>query len=465
MTAMPPKAESLRSSDMRKDRAKQIYRALMCDPDASSLEAAREYLTEQLELAEQIPGGMPDSIDVLDTWVAQNASHVADQYSEYLADRKKGGPRRFFKNRAHAQYFIRGVAPTKLVDGSWLYSTLRHTSDWRYHGLIRTYLEELGDGEPSQNHVSLYQKLIADLECDPLDTLSDDHYVQGALQLALGHLGDDFAPEVIGFNLGYEQLPLHLLISSFELNELGIDPYYFTLHITIDNASTGHAYKAVKALRDLIPPNDRDAFMKRVRAGYQLNELGKGTSSVIASFDIDAEVVEMLERKRVFGQHMHSDYCKLEGRTVNEWLAEPGSIPAFLEVLQAKGWIKRGEPVAESRFWRLIEGDGAAMFGVFSEYEKQLLKDWITEGEIPGDRENPFRLRFRHHPLASSLTGSQSPTPEDEALLKAVLTSSHGAPFDELVPLLAPHMHATALGLDATRAFAHTFASRPNGAH
>ena len=58
----------------------------------------------------------------------------------------------------------------------------------------------------------------------------------------------EYLPEVIGYNLGYEQLPLHLLISSYELSELGIDPYYFTLHVTIDNASTGHAQKAVQAV-------------------------------------------------------------------------------------------------------------------------------------------------------------------------------------------------------------------------
>ncbi len=54
------------------------------------------------------------------------------------------------------------------------------------------------------------------------DDLSDDHYIQGALQLAMAHHADQFLPEIIGFNLGYEQLPLHLLITAYELKELGI---------------------------------------------------------------------------------------------------------------------------------------------------------------------------------------------------------------------------------------------------
>ena len=83
--------------------------------------------------------------------------------------------------------------------------------------------------------------------------LEDDHYLQGALQLALGVCADEFLPEVIGFNLGYEQLPLHLLITAYELSELGIDPYYFTLHVTIDNASSGHACKAAQSVLNLLP--------------------------------------------------------------------------------------------------------------------------------------------------------------------------------------------------------------------
>lgn len=44
----------------------------------------------------------------------------------------------------------------------------------------------------------------------------DLHFVQGALQLALASCADEFLPEIIGFNLEYEQLPLHLLITAFE---------------------------------------------------------------------------------------------------------------------------------------------------------------------------------------------------------------------------------------------------------
>jgi Iron-containing redox enzyme len=444
--------------------ARDLYNALMRHPSAESLEAAQQYLDERLEEAAQLGGGLPDNFDDLEAWVADNAARVAEQYASYLKARHEGAPRRFFSNRAHALFFLRAVAPTKLVDGAWLYGTLRQWADGRYHGLIRTYLEELGDGEPAQNHVVLYRKLIADLECEPQGELDDSYYVQGAIQLALGALGHDLLPEVIGFNLGYEQLPLHLLITSFELNELGIDPYYFTLHVTIDNASTGHAQKAAQSLRELIPLNDREAFIRRVRAGYQLNELGTGTTAAIAAFDLEEEVVAMLERKQAFAQHMHSDYCKIEGRTVNQWLAEPGGIRPFLAALERKGWIKRKADPSQSRFWQLIDGPGAAMFGVFSAYEKQLLADWIADGHVPEAEQrrgsdNPFRLKFRQHPLATSLAQAGGPSVEERAEVQAALAQAGPTPrLERLLPFLAPQCHATPSGLYATRLFARELA-------
>src|SRR5690606_1447442 len=86
--------------------------------------------------------------------------------------------------------------------------------------------------------------------------LPDPLFQQGLVQLALGWNAQEFLPEIVGFNLAYEQLPLHLLITAYELNELGIDPYYFTLHVTVDNADTGHARRACTAALAVAPRID-----------------------------------------------------------------------------------------------------------------------------------------------------------------------------------------------------------------
>ncbi|MNJ12701.1 hypothetical protein D3C77_68960 [compost metagenome] len=416
------------------------YHALL----RGDLSGSATWLAEQLQQAEALPDELPNNPAELGQWTADRAAAVAGHYAGYLAERKAGGARRYFSNRAHALYFLQHVAPTKAVDGAWLFGMLRHWADPRYHGLIRIYLEELGDGDPACNHVLIYRRLLSELGCHEVLPLADDRYRQGALQLALGFNTEAFLPEVIGYNLGYEQLPLHLLISAYELDELGIDPQYFRLHVTIDNASSGHACKAVQALAQLWPEQGASEFYRRVARGYRLNELGPCSPTIIAGFDLETELLAAFERKRSFGQHMHSDYCRIEGRTVNQWLAEPGSIPGFLAALQDKGWIKRGEDPAHSRFWQLIEGPAAAMFGVFSPYEKQLLHDWIAVSWQP--------RRPRHGPVKAEVPM------HDDAVLNALERELHDLPPEARIAYLISEMagarHALPQGLAATRKYA-----------
>lgn len=440
--------------------ARQIYQSLMnAAPASESLNASRLFLESQLEQAARLPCDLPARPEALIGWMENQTLATGERYAAYLEARKAGHPRSYFSCRAHALSFLQGVAPTKLVDGAWLYGLLANAGDLRFYSLIRTYLEELGDGDPAQNHVVLYQRLLVEQGCEQLPELSDAHYLQGAIQLALGHHAQAFIPEVIGYNLGYEQLPLHLLITAFELNELDIDPYYFTLHVTVDNASTGHARKAVQALLDNLPQSgDQQAFLERVARGYRLNDVGLGTTTVIESFDLEGELVSALERKRIFGQQMHSDFCRIEGRTVNEWLSTPGQVRAFLQALEKRGWIRRHQDPRESRFWSLIEGSNAQMFGVFSHFEKQLLWDWIA-GDWLGtdlkDRPDGRPRAFRPRPRNNAALAPRVVDPEHELgqLQQEINRLPPVERVERLIGLLAPASHASPEGLLATRLF------------
>ncbi|MEX5542356.1 iron-containing redox enzyme family protein [Pseudomonas poae] len=428
----------------------RVYQQLYNEaPNAREL--AHEFLQSQLAQVQHAASELPDTPEQLPAWVEQRCTAVAEQYAEYLEQRQQGRPRRYFQNKAHALYVLQRVAPTKYVDGAWLYGLLRYWQDQRFDGLLTTYLEELGDGEAAQNHVMIYRKLLSDHDADSEAGVEDEHYLQGALQLALGLSAEQFLPEIIGYNLGYEQLPLHLLITSYELSELGIDPYYFTLHVTIDNAGSGHACKAAQSVLSLLPLGEgRDEFYRRVAQGYRLNDLGAGTTAVIEGFNLQDEVVAMLERKRSFGQHMHSDYCRFEGKTVNQWLAKPGQIGDFLTALQDKGWIKRDHDPAESRFWQLIEGAGAAMFGAFSGYEKQVLHDWIAGSWVSPQRVPPVRpgrgsrlSREQHRPA----------DPDTQALVESLWQLPDEQQINTLIPWMSARRHCLPVGLYATRRF------------
>src|SRR5690606_21967462 len=88
------------------------------------------------------------------------------------------------------------------------------------------------------------------------------------------------------------------------------------------NAASGHACNALQAVLDNLPHSENQAeFYRRLCNGYQLNELGESALSVIQSFDLYQELVRCLARKSRIGRLLHSNYCRLEGRTVNDWLA------------------------------------------------------------------------------------------------------------------------------------------------
>ena len=420
------------------------YRALLEGPEPTT----EAWLAEQLRHARVLTDDLPDDPRLLPQWADTHAARVASEHAAYLKHRREGGARRYFANRAHAMWFLQQVAPTKAVDGAWLHGTLWHWQDPRFHGLIRTFLEELGDGDPRCNHVLIYQRLLSRLGCLHEPPLDPARYLQGTLQLALGQHCERFLPEVIGYNLGYEQPPLHLLITTHELAELGIDAHYFQLHVTIDNAGSGHARRAVESVMEMAR-DEGPVFYERVRHGYRLNDLGVDTPALIASFDVQAELLRVLERKRTYGQCMHSDRCRLQGRTINQWLAEPGAMPAFLDALQAQGWITRNADPRQSRFWSLIDGPLAAMFGVFDAWEKQLWHDWIVgtwQGASmrrvpPGQWEHALQL-------------------DDEPMI-----APHAAAMPALIEAMAGNRHATPQGLLATRAFIQATGLMQGGLH
>lgn len=433
---------------------RKLYRDLLSEPSEAVRLRAKTYLQGCLDAASLISVDLDDHWHDLESWTAAAAERTGSAYRDYLASRRAGGPRRYFQSFSHALYFLRSVAPTKMVDGAWLFGTLEHWKDPRYFALIRTYLEELGEGVSAQNHVAIYRRLLKAHGCDQWESVSSDRYIQGAIQLALAALTDDFLPEIIGYNLGYEQPPLHLLITSYELRELGIDPYYFTLHVTVDNACSGHARRAIDAVQAATPiTGDIEAFRRRVLSGYRLNELGAGAEAIIGSFDIEREVLRTLQRKSVFGKFAHSDYCQIAGRPISQWLEHPSKIPGFLEALQKTSWIKRNRSPEESPFWRLIDGEGAKMFGVFNRYELTLIHEWIS-GDFA--RRQPRRAPpFQARRLLQTTSESQVDESRRELEMKSALHSlrSREERMRFLLPFLSPAMHSVPEGLLATRLF------------
>jgi hypothetical protein len=459
--------------------AKSMYFSLLTPYGLSKGRAdSAGFLAAHLRETSQHASNMPAHIEQLEAWLLEHQEVVGRQFQEYLASRQQGAPRWYFSSKAHALYFLRAVAPTKMIDGAWLYGLTRHWQDSRFASLLKIYLEELGNGIEAMNHVALYRKLLTVNECDDWRTLDDRFFTQGAVQLALAANTETHLPEVIGFNLGYEQLPLHLLITAYELKELNIDPYYFTLHTTIDNAHTGHARAAIAAVSEAMPTfGSSRHYMARIMAGVKLNDAGLSTLDIIRHFDLLGEVVRVLQSKASLGQYMHSTRCVIEGKTINEWLADRDQIARLLYVMQKTGWINRHQDPEQSRFWQVISAEKAPMFGVFTAYERQVLYDWIAGDALESLPRlarlgSPWRMTeaaalpispagklqsnvydFRSGRPVPAASTARHDVNQDQLSMERYLQGLGQKRMDFLVDWLSPAKHHTPLGLSATRYF------------
>ncbi|KAJ9120085.1 hypothetical protein QFC22_002983 [Naganishia vaughanmartiniae] len=401
-----------------------------------------------------------------------NKAHMSStsRYEAYLTRRKQGGPREMFPTKQYATEWLRLAGVVKYVDGGWLSGVLDIASG-RSAGLPKSgaqdnesgalerkvgkmawqvISEEFGDGDLTKNHVYVYERLLESLGTGAIDAsgkavpgfergfdgLPDDQGAPRCWQAAIaqqciGLLAStrEFFPEAIGFNMAYEALPYHLLVTSRELRELGIDDYYFALHVTIDNADSGHAAIARVAVeRYLEGIRKRDGqeaiekMWRRVQAGYILAEglpttpcspkefalsigldghrtwrLAKSLTAVADATDVEKRLVDLLGRKAFAAEKMHCpSRMTIEGQTIEEWLdpqawnAEKGL--SFVRALgEKKPWIYHGDP-SRSKLVKELEW-GGRMFGAFSRAETELVRAWIRS--LGGDKvdNGPDRVK------------------------------------------------------------------------
>lgn len=395
---------------------------------------------------------MPEDLNLLGEWIEQKNRTQCEHYKEYLERRENGAGREYFSNLSKAYEFLYKVAPTKKVDGSWLYSMTQYWNDPVFRDFIQIYLEELGLGSEKSNHVSMYNTILLTHGLDQLSiNLPDEYYHQAAVQLALAYAPSEFIPEIAGFNLGYEQLPLHLLITNYELKELGIDPQYFNVHITIDNFDNGHAKLATNAVKKLASHyRSQEEFFRKLKIGYLLNDKGISSVKIIKNLCSEKMVLEIFKKKALVGKHMHNNKCKFNNKTTNEWLSAEDEIEDFIFELIKIGWIKLNQPPEESKFWSMIHNDDGKMFGVFSAVEKTFIYDWIA-GNSKNPKHNLINKEFVKNFLETS-TFSYLANHELAELKKQMASSTNaGYKINKLLKYLAPHMHHQEIGLWSTQ--------------
>ncbi|MDK4790834.1 MULTISPECIES: iron-containing redox enzyme family protein [Acinetobacter] len=446
--------------DLLQDNQKNYYELFVffLDPDVSSFEKekkARDLLIKEIEKLEIEEIDFPSDINSIKLWCVNDNKKNCQGFQAYLNRRQAGQDREYFQNVAQAFEFLIKVSPTKKVDGAWLYSSVHYWNDPVFHELIITYLEELGLGEPKANHVCIYDDLLRSLGLDSFDLLlEDEYYHQAVVQLALGYAPPEFIPEMVGFNLGYEQLPLHLLISNYELAELGIDSKYFNLHITIDNIDNGHAHKAIKVIEDIYNKyRDKELFFTKLKQGFALNNRGESSLNIIKNLSLEDFVHKILKRKALVGQLIHNETRQFGCKTINQWLSNPDDIAGLITHLTEQKWIKFNTDPEQSVFWRMINEENGKMFGVFNPVERQIIHDWIA-GSDHSSNFLAYSRELKNSQRIQDYLFSYISDGELDALQQRVLQSSDLAiKICKLTPFLAPDSHHKSIGLWSTRKY------------
>jgi hypothetical protein len=307
------------------------------------------------------------------------------------------------------------------VDGAWLGHINKATTPFALRHITNNawqiLSEEYGDGDIEKHHVHVFSTLMQNVDTDlprpdKQEFIDPKHWQESpnssiwksaVAQLLISLFPGEFLPEILGFNLHFECVTEETLIASRELRELGFDPYYFLLHVSIDNMDSGHTAMALKVIVDymeyLRAEKDDDEFQRvwrGIQTGYTLSKtLGCSEESPISQHDLDLDssflgrkqetAVEKIFKSKALA--CHRIHCglktKIGYRTLDEWLnPEAITSPSWgAEFLHHLGRTKRLVQRRDSEKSKLIQELSwrGKMFGAFTENEVQVVKSWIDD--------------------------------------------------------------------------------------
>ena len=216
-----------------------------------------------------------------------------------------------------------------------------------------------------------------------------------------------------------------------ELREVRLNPYYFELHISIDNSDSGHAAMAMSAVADYIALIEQEEGVeaariawRRVQAGYILAEglpttpespsLKTQPKEPLPRSDTEADLLNIFAAKAFVAHKIHcNSRLKIGRRSLVDWLepkafTDKGWQRDFLHDLgNCKPWVIKGDS-EKSRLVRELSWEGK-MFGSFTQTEVGVVKAWIDElGSTVHTRQQDSKAYYEftlQPPKASSMAG------------------------------------------------------------
>jgi len=182
------------------------------------------------------------------------------------------------------------LCPMVYIDGAWLQriGQVGFRESPVAARLQTIYLDEVGAGDPHENHPNLYRELMAAMgvEMPPFGTeafaqwlgFGEGSFPLPVMWLCLSQFPRQFMPELLGFTLAVELSGVGgtYRTSSDALRRYGYPSTFVDVHNTIDNIASGHTALAFDAIRlhldeamDHGGPDELQRRWKRVWTGWR----------------------------------------------------------------------------------------------------------------------------------------------------------------------------------------------------
>jgi hypothetical protein len=311
------------------------------------------------------------------------------------------------KTREDAIDRVLQVAPYSQVDGAWLHSATPNGPLNQVQALLcQIWCEESGLGRLSLHHATLYTTLLQHLGLylpDPHSrayadnpALLDSAFTMPVTELALAQFPRRFFPELLGYTLQVEWEVLEAKPQIALMRHFGLPTQFYELHVSVDNAGSGHGMKAKRAVQlylDQVRAEGGEGAMQaawqRIWTGFNVfpnaGTLARDLAAKVSRRPTPRErMLAMIARKRGYAALNHG-HARLGDTPINDWFDDP---PGLLDALAASVLIVPGSP-EQSPIFRRFTAEGP-MFGVFDEADQRLWAEWIrslTQDAIAGAAE------------------------------------------------------------------------------
>jgi hypothetical protein len=243
-----------------------------------------------------------------------------------------------------------------------------------------------------------------------------------------------------------------------ELKELKLNDYYFLLHISIDNADSGHTAMAMHAVVKYmahIQSTEGEAAAeeawKRVQTGFVLSEqlvtspdaqVSSGTGYSAPNI-FEAKVLKIFKAKALVSHKLHcASKVKIKSRKLVDWLdpvrfeSDAWQKELIRALADSKPWVRKGNS-AQSKLMALLAWDGK-MFGSFTQKEVEVVRSWIDSLNDSPNSDIYWRFTGRNFKSSSEALRSRDISCDYPVLSPATLPPYQQTSLMSMANIRAP---------------------------